>query len=135
MPRHEPLRSLRRAGLASRGDANDGRILPSPVARLARPPTVSWRAREATLRAEPIDQEPVAHTPVAHDQRGHPQLLHDRANDTRAREDHLGALRLEADDRATRIRVARSVELDLPVDLDPVQGRTLDLPGVIRREL
>ena len=71
----------------------------------------------------------MAHAPVADGQRGHPQLPHHRANDARASEDHFGTLRLEADDRATRVRVARPVELDLPIDLGPVQGRTLDPAG------
>ena len=54
------------------------------------------------------------------------QLLHDGAHDARAGQDHVGPLGLESDDRATAVSVARSVELDLVVDVGTFEDRPLD---------
>ena len=76
-----------------------------------------------------MDQQPVTQSPVADRQRPLAQLVHDRPDDAGAGEDDVGALGLQADDRAARLGVARAVALDLAVDLGPVQDRALDGVG------
>src|SRR5215510_12558645 len=87
-------------------------------------PLLGGRARGSC--AEPVDQQSVTEAPVAHRERLLSQLLHDRPDDARAREDDVRALGLQTDNRATSLRVAWPVELDLAIDLGAVQDRALD---------
>ena len=50
-------------------------------------------------------------------------------------EDDLGSLGLQPDDQATTLGVAGAVELDLPVELGPVQHRPLDPIRVVAGQL
>ena len=74
----------------------------------------------------------MAQPAIADRQRVLPELLHDRPDDAGAGEDHVGALRLQADDLAARVDVARPVELDLPIDLVAIEDGALHDVRVIR---
>src|SRR4051812_35314776 len=74
---------------------------------------------------EALEQQAVPQPAVAHRQRLLAELLQHRADDARAGEDDLGALRLEADDLAPLVGGACPVELDLAVDLAAVEHRPL----------
>ena len=75
----------------------------------------------------------MAQAAVADRERVAAELVEHRAHDAGAGEDHLGALRLQADDLAPLVGGARAVELDLAVDLGPVEHGALDDVGVVRR--
>ena len=81
---------------------------------------------------EALDQQAVAEAAIAHGERLLAQLLHHRPDDAGAGEDDVGSLRLEPDDRPARLDIARPVELDLAVDLGPVEDAALDDVRVVR---
>ena len=78
------------------------------------------------IRPETLDQQPVSQAAVAHRHPVLPEHVHDRAHDARPGEDHVGALGLEPDDRATGVCVARPILLDLPVDVPTLEDRPVD---------
>ena len=90
-----------------------------------------WRVVEV---GEPFGEQPVAKPTIADGQAGLVPSLSITGDDARAGQDDLRALRLESDDLAPTIRVARPVLLDLPVDLGSIEDRALDdRPGRRRR--
>ena len=89
---------------------------------------------DGRAEAEPVGDQPVAEAAVAHDERVAPELRQHRAHDAGAREDHLGAVGLEPDDRAPLLGGPRAVQLDLPVDRGPVEPGALDGVRVVHRE-
>ena len=67
----------------------------------------------------------MAQTAIADRERVLSELAQHRPHDARTREDDVGALGLEADDLATLVEAERAVQLDLPVDLGPVEHGAL----------
>ena len=57
------------------------------------------------------------------------ELLHHRADDAGPGKDDLGARRLESDDLAPPVHVARSVQLDLAIDLFAIEDRPWTTSG------
>src|SRR5262245_38372399 len=80
----------------------------------------------ASSGSEALDEHAVAQAPVAHGHGIAAQLVHHGPDDHGSREDDLGPFGLESHDRSTGLGVPAPVELDLAVDLGPVQHRPVD---------
>ena len=61
------------------------------------------------------------------------QMVHHGAHDARSGQDHLGAVGLEADDRAAAVGIGRAVQRDLAVNFVARQARAVDPVRVVRR--
>src|SRR5262245_53268091 len=82
--------------------------------------------RGANDLSEALDEQAVAETAVADRERRGVEAVERRADDARAGEDHVGAARLQPDDRASLRGVDPSVPLDLRVDLAAVEHGAVD---------
>ena len=76
----------------------------------------------------------MAQTAVADRQRVLPELAEHRPHDARTGENDVGALGLEADDLTALVETARAVQLDLPIDLGPVEHGPLHHVRVVLDE-
>src|SRR5262245_52331500 len=77
------------------------------------------------LTAEPLDEQTVTQPAIAHAHGILPELAHYGPDDTGTGEYDLRAFWLQTDDRTTLFRVARTVHLDLAIDLCAVQHGAL----------
>src|SRR3954453_4164964 len=91
----------------------------------------SRERRSARTGAEALEEHPVTEPPVAHGQRILTEALHDGPDDAGAGQDHLGPLRLDADDGATSFSVEARVALDLAVALGPLEPEPTDPVRVV----
>ena len=69
-------------------------------AQLAADPRRAERSADGRAEGEPVGDQPVPEAAVAHEERVAAELRQHRAHDAGAREDHLGAVGLQPDDRA-----------------------------------
>jgi hypothetical protein len=83
-----------------------------------------WRPRNVQRSvAEPLDEKAMTEAAVADYQRALSELFHHCSDDARTGQNDIGALGPQSDDRTALPRVARSIHLDLAVDLSAVQNR------------
>src|SRR5262245_41305839 len=103
--------------------SSDDRVLMVRSA-ITPPPLALWTLANASP-GEALNDDTMAQAAVAHRHRLMIQLGENRADDARPGEDDFGSRRLEPHDLAPFFRAPGSIELDLPIQLDDVEDRSV----------